>query len=174
MHLFYTNILGVLLMVIFLVLFLLISNVSFAKVYHWVDEQGFSHYSTTPPPKQQTKEYEMKQPDTKGLGGNVGTTTTAPNINQKAPKIEDQEHVLSYGEKLEIEKLEDRLMRSNITSSLKKFYNKEIQRIQDGDLNELTSAQKSYREKQMKYLAREFLDDDEIKYSIKSIENLYK
>jgi Domain of unknown function (DUF4124) len=72
--------------VLILVLLLLtVASVS-AKIFKWVDENGVTHYSETPPPKQKAQEIQV-QPES-ATEGNDGANTSAKRLHEEELEYE--------------------------------------------------------------------------------------
>lgn len=152
---------------------LLSFNILAQKIYTWQDEFGTTHFTSTPPPGQSVEEAELGKEAASGLGG----TPSDPNLfldnNNTTPNVSSGSS-LRYSEKQEIQRLENRSQRQDIPNSLKRFYAREIDRIEEGRTRFLSDEKKALREKHLNFLIREFNKEEEIAGSIKIIDGLYK
>ncbi len=76
-------------------LFLLMLGSSFstsyaAKVYHWVDDKGRSHYSENPPRDMQSKTLNVKAAGAGSAGSSASTKTSSPAAKPKTTKTEEE------------------------------------------------------------------------------------
>ncbi len=146
-------------------------SVSAQKIYTWKDEFGTTHFTTTPPPGQSVEEAALGKEAASGLGGTASDPTLFLE-NQTTSTSGGGE--LSYSEKQEIQRLENRAQRQGIPSNLKSFYAREIARIEEGRSRFLSDEKKALREKHLNFLIREFNSEEEITESIKVVDSLYK
>lgn len=152
-------------------LLLIFFMASAQKIYTWKDEFGTTHFTTTPPPGQSVEEAELGKAAASGLGGTASDPTL---FSEKQTTSTSGNSGLSYSEKQEIQRLENRAQRQGIPSNLKNFYAREIARIEEGRSRFLSDEKKALREKHLNLLIREFNKEEEITESIKIIDNLYK
>jgi hypothetical protein len=155
-----------------ILLFLTSFGLSAQKIYTWKDEFGTTHFTTTPPPEQGVEEAELGEAAASGLGG---TTVNNPmlstgNSNNTSATAGNE---LTYSEKQEIQRLENRSQRQGIPSNLKRFYTREIKRIEEGRSRSLSDEKKALRQKHLNLLLREFNSEEDISASIKIIDDLY-
>jgi hypothetical protein len=61
-----------------------------AKIYHWVDDNGRSHYSENPPRDMQSKTLNVKAAGTGSAGSSASTKTSSPAAKSKTTKTEEE------------------------------------------------------------------------------------
>jgi predicted Zn-dependent protease len=61
-----------------------------AKVYHWVDDKGRSHYSENPPRDMQSKTLNVKAAGAGSAGSSASTKTSSPAAKSKTTKTEEE------------------------------------------------------------------------------------
>jgi hypothetical protein len=78
-------------LILSLALSFLFSTAHAAKIYHWVDDKGRSHYSESPPREIESKTLNVNAAGTGSAGSATTSSTSKPATKASAPKSEEEE-----------------------------------------------------------------------------------